>query len=384
MPRGARGIHWRTTSLLAHRLRTARHRLLGSIAALAACALAHTQAAADAQAGAAPPGLAVLWAAPERLLPDRRFASSIAAFSSDGELVAVADAGGVQMFRTRDGALVRALAWGYETAHSLAVSAAGDVAVGRVGAVVLYAAGSRVPRRIECADVCGPVGAAAFSPDGALLAFQGARGRDDRRRGLGAVRVVDAKSGASVVDLAASAARARVRFSADGRRLIAAHTMPFDERELFGARAWRVGDWRLTEQLIGARRVARSEGSLARAAFAAAFEHDGAIEIRDLVTDGVVWSRPLVQPAVDARPSAESAELEIVEIAPEGKHIVSYESPELTATGTIVVRSAAEGAIEAMYDVPHVTALAIAPDGKSFVYAAGLSRRAIVLARLPF
>jgi hypothetical protein len=43
----------------------------------------------------------------------------------------------------------------------------------------------------------------------------------------------------------------------------------------------------------------------------------------------------------------------------------------------------ADGSVVAMYDVVGVNALAVAPDGNSFVYSTGAGRTYTTLARLP-
>jgi hypothetical protein len=359
-------------------------------AALAACALAPGETPAQATNGGAPAGLSAVWSAPGRKLHAEIGAWSIAAFSTDGKLVAIGDETGVRVLRASDGAFVRKLwpTFGNAFAYSLAVSASGAVAIGRVGNVEFHPADARLPsKRYDCAGACGPVGAAAFSPNGALLAFQGARSLADRRRGLGGVRVVDLRDGRAVADLDASAARARVRFAANGRRLLAAHATPFDDSELYGVRAWTVADWKLMDDLLGAKRVPRAEGVLERAQFAGTFERDGSLELRDLVSDGVVWSAPLVPPAFDATGDAQALmRLRLVEIAPNGELIVSYEAPAeagLTTHGTLVIRGAADGAVHAMYDVADVTSIAIAPDSKTFLYTTGSGQIYTTLARVP-
>lgn len=359
-------------------------------AALAAGALASLDAPAQTAKGAGPAGLASVWSIPGRRLHNEIGAWSIAAFSTDGKLVAIGDETGVRVLRASDGAFVRKLwpTFGNAFAYSLAVSASGAVAIGRIGSVEVYPADARLPsKRYDCAGACGPVGAAAFSPNGTLLAFQGARSLSDRRRGLGSVRVIDLRDGRPVADLDASPARARVRFAANGRRLLAAHATAFDDSELYGVRAWTVADWRLMDDLLGAKRVARAEGTLERAQFAGTFERDGNLELRDMVSDGVVWSAPLVPPAFDATGDAQVLmRLRLVEIAPNGKLIVSYEAPAeagLTTHGTLVIRGAGDGAVHAMYDIADVTSIAIAPDSRTFVYTTGSGQIYTTLARVP-
>jgi hypothetical protein len=342
-----------------------------------------------AQAGDTPLGLSIVWRAAGRKLHDEISAWSVDAFSTDGKLVAIGDATGVRILRARDGASVRKLwpTFADQTVYALAVSKAGAVAVGRVGNVELFGADPRDEgRRFPCSGACGPVMSVAFSPDGALLAFQGARGLADRKLGLGSVSVVDVRSRRSVAQLDASAARARVGFSADGRRLLAASVTPFDDREQFGVRTWRVSDWRVTNNILGAQRVARSEGAIGGAEFAAAFERDGHLEVRDLAHDAVLWSAPLVPPTFDAPADGRALTLRLVEIARNGLFILSYEAPVTAGpeiSGALVIRSAADGAVQAMYDAPDVTALAIAPDGKTFLYTVGSGTTYTALARVP-
>jgi len=360
-------------------------------AGLASSVAAQTPLPETGAAGDTPLGLSVVWRVTGRRLHDEISAWAIDAFSTDGKLVAVGDASGVRIMRARDGVVVRKVWPGFndETVYSIAVSKSGDVAVGRVGKVEVHRADSlHDSARYECTGACGPVAAVAFSPDGALLAFQGARGLPERRLGLGSVNVIDVHTGAAVAQLEASAARARVGFSADGRRLLAASVTPFDDRERFGVRAWRIPDWRITGNVPGTNSIARSQGALPGTEFAAAFERDGNLELRDLSTGAVLWSVALVPPALDAKTSTGKIRLRLVEIAPNGRFVLSYEAPEASAVGgapagTLVIRNARDGAVQALYDARDVSALAIAPDGKTFVYTTGSGQTHTVLGRVP-
>ena len=75
-------------------------------------------------------------------------------------------------------------------------------------------------------------------------------------------------------------------------------------------------------------------------------------------------------PNVDGAPgTAESVNLDLVEIAPTAEFVLSYEAPRAydatgLAKGVIVIRRAADGEVEALYDVPRVSDLTIAPDGQ--------------------
>jgi len=64
--------------------------------------------------------------------------------------------------------------------------------------------------------------------------------------------------------------------------------------------------------------------------------------------------------------------------------VLSFESPEAREEhGAIVLRRMADGEIVAMYDVAGVSALAVAPDGGTFVYSTGAGRTYTALARVP-
>jgi len=64
--------------------------------------------------------------------------------------------------------------------------------------------------------------------------------------------------------------------------------------------------------------------------------------------------------------------------------LLGYESPVRgEGPGAIVLRRFADGGVVAMYDVVGVSALAVAPDGRSFVYRTGAGRTYTALARVP-
>jgi WD40 repeat protein len=337
-----------------------------------------------------PAGLSVVWRVNGRKLHAAISTWAIEAFSPDGELVAVGDETGVRVRRTDDGSLVDMFWPGFADpfVYSLAVSSRGEVAIGRVGNVELHRPGAKrevIP--YECADDCGPVGAVAFSPDGELLAFQGKRSLANRRLGLGSVTVVDVRTGTVRAELEASAARARVAFSRDGKRLFAASTTPIDDNEWFGLRVWNIADWTLDRRVLGASRAAWSQGALDGTPFAAAYPRDGSVEISDLETGDLLWSAGLIGPALEREGDGYATELDRVEIAPSGEFVISYETPVVdargrAAVGAIVIRRALDGAVAAMYDVPNVAAFAIAPDGKSFVYTTGSGQTYTALARV--
>jgi hypothetical protein len=49
----------------------------------------------------------------------------------------------------------------------------------------------------------------------------------------------------------------------------------------------------------------------------------------------------------------------------------------------IVIRRAADGEVEALYDAPRVSDLTIAPDGKTFAYSTATGQTYTAVARVP-
>ena len=149
-----------------------------------------------------PPGLAGVWRVDGRKIDAYGGAWSLAAFSTDGELVGISDDRGTRVYRASDGGLVRMFPAPYSTgqfAFSLAISSTGLVALGRVGGVDVHALDATgEPLKFYCGGVCGPVSALAFSPNGAWLASQAARSTLEATPGL-----------VNVVDLRARRSRAR-------------------------------------------------------------------------------------------------------------------------------------------------------------------------------
>jgi hypothetical protein len=114
--------------------------------------------------------------------------------------------------------------------------------------------------------------------------------------------------------------------------------------------------------------------------------NEGNIEAHDLATDRVLWSVPLVPPEGDG--GAADANLDLVEIAPNGRFVLSYEAPKAydasgRAKGTLVIRNAADGSVEALYDAPRVSDVTIAPDSTTFVYSTATGRTYTAVARVP-
>ena len=333
-----------------------------------------------------PPGLTAVWRIDGRKLEAHASAWSIAAFSTDGTLVGIGDESGTRIYRARDGALVRMFAPPFSTgqfAYSLAISPSGAVALGRVGSVDFYSSvDARDPQRYYCAGSCGPVSAVEFSADGRWLAFQAARGVLEPTPGL--VTVIDLRTNAEPLALEASATRTRVQFARDSSSLIAANMLRVDDSGSFGLRTWSAASWRRVRDVPGSVLPKGAVGPYALNERVAAYQRNGRFELRDLASGKVVWLVPLAPPALDSFRAAGAERLDLVAFAPRGDLALSYESPaERDAPGTLVLRRLRDGATLAMYEAAHVSALAFAPDGESFVYSTGAGRTYTVLARVP-
>jgi hypothetical protein len=334
-----------------------------------------------------PPGLASVWRVNGRNVNDRASAWSLAAFSTDGTLVGISDEGGTRVYRANDGQLLRLFPAPFSTgqsAFSLALSSTGLVAMGRVGGLDVYRLDSNTePLKYHCSGICGPVSALAFSPNGALLAYQAARGALETTPGH--VNVVDLRKHAVVAELEASATRAGVMFAADGRTLLAANVTRIDDSGTFGLRGWAgAGGWRRIRDEPGAQVPSGSIGPFAFDDRMAAYSYDGRLELRELVNGALVWAAPFVPPALDTVVDDLPMRLDLVAFTRRGDLVLTYESPAGgAAPGTLVFRRMTDGQTVAMYDVPSVSALAVAPDGGSFVYSTGAGRTHTVLARVP-
>jgi sugar lactone lactonase YvrE len=130
-------------------------------------------------------------------------------------------------------------------------------------------------------------------------------------------------------------------------------------------------------------------GVVGELGWVAIYGRAGAIELRTLSTNRAVWTAPLIAPQLaPATSTILGTELDRAVLAPDGSLVVTYESPRAHdpighVSGGIVVRSAADGRVIAVYDVYGVTGLAIAPDSRTFVYATGAREVHRALARLP-
>jgi hypothetical protein len=361
--------------------------VLVGLAAVASGAPPSAAQSSAAPGATLPPGLASVWRVDGRRVNDRASSWSLVAFSTDGKLVGVSDEGGTRVYRASDGRLLRNFPAPFSTgqfAFSLAISSTGLVAMGRVGGLEIHDLDSRAePLKFHCSGICGPVSALAFTPNGALLAYQAARGALDPTPGI--VNVVDLRQHAVVAELEASATRAGVMFDADGRTLIAANVTRVDQSGTFGLRGWNNGvDWRRVRDEPGAQVPPGSIGPFAFDERVAAYSYDGRLELRELASGALAWAAPFVPPGLDAVVDDAPMELDLVAFARRGDLILTYESPESgAAPGTLVFRRMTDGQTVAMYDVPGVSALAVAPDGASFMYSTGAGRTYTVLARVP-
>jgi hypothetical protein len=162
-----------------------------------------------------------------------------------------------------------------------------------------------------------------------------------------------------------------------------------DDRQTFGVRVWSTADWHLTRNILGSKRTMRRVAPLGPVPYAGVSMNEGHIEARDLATDLVMWSVPLVPPDVDGTAAApDSVNLDLVEISPTAEFVLSYEAPKAydatgLAKGVIVIRRAADGEVEALYDAPRVSDLTIAPDGKTFAYSTATGQTYTAVARVP-
>jgi hypothetical protein len=337
-----------------------------------------------------PPGLSIVWRLPGRKLERGATGDALNAFSPDGRYVAIHEARRVRVVEARSGKPVRDFSLDPSSVKpfSLAVSSTGEVALGLMGNAEVFEAG-KDPVRHWCVGACGAISSVAFSPDERFLAFQGTRGLPEWRSGLGGVvSVVDLARG-EPVNLDAVASIAQVGFSPDGRSFCAMSITQLDDRQNFGVRVWSTADWSLTHSVVGSKRTMRRVAPLGLVPYAGVSMNAGHIEARDLATDRVVWSVPLVPPDVDGTLGApESVNLDLVEIAPNGEFVLSYESPKAydasgLAKGVIVIRRATDGEVEALYDAPRVNDLTIAPDGKTFAYSTATGQTYTAVARVP-
>lgn len=321
--------------------------------------------------------------------------ASAIAFSADGTQVLSLHGGVVSVFASIDGRLLRDQRVDEPRAitRAMALSSSDKLAVGAPQYIDLYDLDSaeRVDR-MPCAS-CN-ISALAFSPDGSKLAVQDSSTGPERLNGVGAVRVFDLVT-QRIATLEAVTGRPHLAFSRDGLTLLATHITYVGRIERLGFRVWDTAGGKLLHSAdfpdwtMGT----VATGSTESREFVAVHGNDGNIEMRDLATGAVVWSVPRLPPQFAPRESwVIGTELNRVALAPDGAFVVSYERPvayDLVAndTGAIVVRSARDGDILAVYPVSGMADLAIAPDSKTFVYATDLdhpgTQIALVRVNLP-
>ena len=353
-------------------------------ALLAAVAAGAAAAEPGARVVPLPPGLASVWRVDGRKVDSRVW--SLAAYSTDGKLVGVSDDGGTRVYRARDGHFVRSFPAPFSTgqfAYSLAISSTGFVAMGRVGGIEIHSLERSVePLKLYCGGICGPVSALAFAPSGGWLAYQAARGRREATPGL--VNIVDLRGGVRAAQLEASATRAGVLF-ADDTSLLAANTTSIDDTGTFGVRRFDgAAQWRRTGDVAGAQVPPGSIGPFAFDERVAAYARHGHVELRDVATGALSWSVPFVPPGLDYAGDDSATTLELVAFVPRGELLLTFEAPVAGgAPGALALRRMADGSVVAVYDVVGVSALAVAPDGGSFLYSTGVGRTYTALARVP-
>ena len=364
-----------------------RKRAAPACAAMLGAALVAMAADDAAEPADTPAGLSIVWRIQGRRVERGATDDVLNAFSPDGRYVAIHDSRRVRVVEARSGKTVRDFRLDPSSVKpfALAVSSSGNVALGLMGNAETFEAG-KDPVRHWCDGACGAITAVAFSPDERFLAFQGTRGLPDWRSGLGGVAsVVDLARG-EPVSLDAVASIAQVSFSPDGGSFRAMSITQIDDRQTFGVRVWSTADWHLTRNIVGSQRTMRRVARLGPVPYAGVSMNDGHIEARDLATDSVLWSVPLVPPDADGAPG--SVNLDLVEIAPTAEFVLSYEAPKAydatgLAKGVIVIRRAADGEVEALYDAPRVSDLTIAPDGKTFAYSTAAGQTYTAVARVP-
>lgn len=170
---------------------------------------------------------------------------------------------------------------------------------------------------------------------------------------------------------------AHVAFSRDDRRFLATHVTYDDGEARLGYRIWDTADWTLLRPVAPTRATTQAvaTGTVGDAGFVAVYADDGYIEMRDLESDAVLWSVPMIPPQFAHWASgAVAPDLALVAIAPNGELVMGYERPRGGTSvtdidhGGLVVRRTVDGSIVAVYEVPFLQHFAIAPDSKTFVY----------------
>lgn len=363
-----------------------------------------THAAAQAQWPSAPsaaPGTpptvepappSIVWRIAGREHDRNHVAQYRSSFSPDGRSIGIVNPSRtVRLVNASDGSLIDRVPpeSAQRLSYSMAIANTGRVAVGRQGSMEVYdvSRGGPVPV-FPCTDeACQPI-SLAFSPDGSLLAFDEVPMFPERRLSLGAVRVVDLEFD-DPTHMKASTGLARVSFSSgDGPAV--SRPASSESASGIGFRIWHTSDWQLPQTMLGRGWTVGSvpaDSAEEPTTLVAVYATGTQIVMREFSNDRLLWAAPLIPPEFASGPARQS-DLDRVELAPNGRFLIGYESPvasnpEESAAGAIVVRRAIDGAIVEVYDVPGVSDLAIAPDSKTFVYSTGMGRTHTALVRVP-
>ena len=338
----------------------------------------------------------LIWRSDERELPPNTFSMHANAFSPDGRLIGVVNQpNDAWLQNAADGSLFYRLPYASEDAsspggvYSIAFSPTGEFAVGRRYGLELFDARGGSLQPIDCGK-CGLVGAVTFSADGSLLAFQEIRG--PTFPGDPKTALVDVHSNRVLRSVNAASNRPQVALAPNGRQLLASSFSRIEDRAELGFEVWNMSDGTTSLKYRGEPRANLgwiAAGGVEGHAFVAVYGRKDSLEMRDLVRDQVIWTAPLIPPLF-APPNTKAAGSEFYRgaIAPNGRFIISYESPRALGllgyeSGGIVVRSAMDGRVVAIYDVYGVTALSISPDSKTFVYSTGAGKVHTALVRMP-
>jgi WD40 repeat protein len=296
------------------------------------------------------------------------------AFSADGTRLVAHHGDNVTLYEAADARLLREIhARPPRGTRAVALSASDTLAVTAGTYIDLYDLDSGVPmQRIGCSGCNRVIRGLSFSPDGRWLAVQDAAGPTERSRGIGAVRIIDVHTQQTVVELPGVGIGSipTVSFSADGRKLLASHATG----KLVGFRVWDTSDWHVLSTEAFPDMGALATGSLRTSDFVAVHGNGETLEMHDLTNDVLLWSVPLIRPDFDllgGRYLRGPPTLRQAALAADGSWLLTYEGQYAdggSVEGAIVVRRTRDGAVLAVYDLPNVTSLAIAPDSKTFSF----------------
>lgn len=199
-------------------------------------------------------------------------------------------------------------------------------------------------------------------------------------------------SGDPVKQLESTAQRAQVTFLLDRGAILSAGITQIDDTapEEHGINVWSTADWSLLRSFHAPGVVPRLVGKVGSTEYAAILERDGRLEVFDLETSSLRWSVPLVGPDYRVSTADRPPDVGRLVLDPGGRFIITYEGPLSSIPrqidrdyGTLVIRDA-DGAVIAAYDIPELGGLAVAPDGRSFLFSVGARKTYTALARMPF